>query len=65
MGSFRRYVVLAAAAGIVAAACQGAGAPTSAPSGSGSAGTTVRLQLQWAPQAQFAGYFAAAREGYY
>src|SRR3954451_2498886 len=26
---------------------------------------TVSLQLQWEPQAQFAGYFAAAREGYY
>ena len=25
----------------------------------------VRLQLQWEPQAQFAGYFAADREGYY
>ena len=24
-----------------------------------------QLQLQWAPQAQFAGYFAADREGYY
>jgi NitT/TauT family transport system substrate-binding protein len=27
--------------------------------------TQVRLQLQWQPQAQFAGYFAADREGYY
>ena len=26
---------------------------------------TVSLQLQWFPQAQFAGYFAANREGYY
>ena len=26
---------------------------------------TVRLQLQWAPQAQFAGYFAADEQGYY
>jgi len=26
---------------------------------------SVRLQLQWAPQAQFAGYFAAAGEGYF
>ena len=25
----------------------------------------VRLQLQWAPQAQFAGYFAADQQGYY
>ena len=27
--------------------------------------TQVQLQLQWEPQAQFAGYFAADREGYY
>ena len=26
---------------------------------------SVRLQLQWLPQAQFAGYFAAAAQGYY
>ena len=26
---------------------------------------TVSLQLQWAPQAQFAGYFAAQEQGYY
>lgn len=33
--------------------------------GSGAEMTSVRLQLQWAPQAQFAGYFAALEEGYY
>jgi NitT/TauT family transport system substrate-binding protein len=27
--------------------------------------TPVRLQLQWVPQAQFAGYFAAKEQGYY
>ncbi|MGZ8563205.1 MAG: ABC transporter substrate-binding protein [Candidatus Limnocylindria bacterium] len=27
--------------------------------------TKVRVQLQWAPQAQFAGYFAAKEKGYY
>jgi NitT/TauT family transport system substrate-binding protein len=26
---------------------------------------SVRLQLQWAPQAQFAGYFAAEQQGYF
>ncbi len=31
----------------------------------GAAITTVSLQLQWEPQAQFAGYFAADREGFY
>ena len=40
-------------------------ASTGQPSGSAGAMTEVRLQLQWAPQAQFAGYFAADREGYF
>jgi NitT/TauT family transport system substrate-binding protein len=45
--------------------------PSEAPSVSaalpspGSTITTVRLQLQWYPQAQFAGYFAAIEQGYY
>ena len=26
---------------------------------------SVRLQLQWTPQAQFSGYFAADEQGYY
>jgi len=36
--------------------------PDGTPSGEA---TQVSLQLQWAPQAQFAGYFAAVEEGYY
>jgi NitT/TauT family transport system substrate-binding protein len=36
-----------------------------APSGGGGEAATVQLQLQWAPQAQFAGYFAAEEQGYY
>ncbi len=40
----------------------GSVAPPSASSGESAA---VRLQLQWAPQAQFAGYFAAVGEGFY
>ena len=43
---------------VLVAACQAA-APTQAPL------TAVELQLQWEPQAQFAGYFAADKEGYY
>ena len=35
------------------------------PASSSSAAATVRLQLQWAPQAQFAGYFAADKQGYF
>src|SRR6188472_2254819 len=50
-------------------------APSAAPSADASASAapstavgeaaTVSLQLQWAPQAQFAGYFAAQEQGYY
>ena len=46
-------------------------APSAVASAAGSPGASaaaldeVRLQLQWAPQAQFAGYFAAQEQGYY
>ena len=43
-------------------------APSAAESAAASeapAPAEVRLQLQWAPQAQFAGYFAAVGQGYY
>src|SRR4029079_9168245 len=41
-------------------------APASAPaSASTAAPATVRLQLQWNPQAQFGGYFAADQQGYF
>ena len=36
-----------------------------APSAVAAAPASVKLQLQWAPQAQFAGYFAADKLGYY
>jgi NitT/TauT family transport system substrate-binding protein len=39
-----------------------ASAPPASPAGEAA---TVRLQLQWTPQAQFAGYFAADKQGYY
>jgi NitT/TauT family transport system substrate-binding protein len=48
-----------------------AAAPSAVASTPASAGASaaaldeVRLQLQWAPQAQFAGYFAAQEQGYY
>ena len=46
------------------------GGSSTAPStdGGGDGGgeaASVQLQLQWAPQAQFAGYFAAVEQGYY
>ncbi len=56
----RNFLALAATAGIALAACSGGGTPSQA-----AETASVRLQLQWAPQAQFAGYFAAVGEGYY
>ena len=56
----RKFTVLAAAAMVVLAACSsGSGSPSAA------ALTPVKLQLQWFPQAQFAGYFAAVDQGFY
>src|SRR3954451_12327125 len=43
---------------------QASGSPAASPSAAASA-ASVKLQLQWAPQAQFAGYFAADKQGYY
>ncbi len=53
----RKLVVLAAAVMVVAAGCSSGGG--------GGELTKVRLQLQWFPQAQFAGYFAALDQGFY
>ena len=55
----RTFLALALGAGFLLAACS-TGTASQAPET-----TDVRLQLQWVPQAQFAGYFAAAAEGYY
>jgi len=59
--------------GFAATAAVGAlvlsGCSTSEPDSGGESGsselTPVKLQLQWLTQAQFAGYYAAAAEGYY
>jgi NitT/TauT family transport system substrate-binding protein len=81
MRNSRRFLGLAASASFVFAACSSGGAstapsaaaseaapseaaPSAAPS-QAAAPDAVRLQLQWAPQAQFAGYFAAVEQGYY
>jgi len=72
-------LALAAVASIMFAACTSSGssqapaseapasqAPASeAPASEAPAPDAVRLQLQWVPQAQFAGYFAAKEQGYY
>ncbi len=54
----KRWVAVLAVAAIVAAGCT----PTP---GASVGPTKVRVQLQWVPQAQFAGEIAAVREGYY
>ena len=54
----KRTFALLAVLGMVLAAC------SSTPAAS-SVKTPIRLQLQWFPQAQFAGYFAALDKGYY
>jgi NitT/TauT family transport system substrate-binding protein len=77
----RRISALFAVAAIAAAACSSGGGATVAPSvAAPSAGASaaaseaasapaemkkIRLQLQWFPQAQFAGYFAAKDKGFY
>ncbi len=77
----RRISALFAVAAIVVAACSSGGGATVAPSvAAPSAGASaaaseaasapaemkkIRLQLQWFPQAQFAGYFAAKDKGFY
>ena len=57
--------VLAVSAGLVLAACGDTGGSPSSSSSSGAAPASVRLQLQWTDQAQFAGYYAAEQQGYY
>src|SRR5438552_2367579 len=70
----KRGFALTAAAVMAFAACTPAAstAPASqtpasvAPAASAAAtAASVKLQLQWAPQAQFAGYFAADKQGFY
>ena len=41
------------------------GTESQPPASSSAQAASVKLQLQWAPQAQFAGYFAADKQGYY
>ena len=81
MRTRRVAALFAAASIAVAACSGGGGgstapseAPSTAPSADAGASTApsapaelipIRLQLQWFPQAQFAGYFAALDQGYY
>ena len=56
----------AAIAALTLAACSGGSAPeTSEGSGDFEPLTEISLQLQWLPQAQFAGYYVALDQGYF
>ena len=46
-------------------AASGATGSAQPPASTSAEAATVRLQLQWTPQAQFAGYFAADKQGYF
>jgi len=71
----RAFGVLVVAASLFLAACQSSASesPSASEAASGSAApsqesyepASVRLQLQWTDQAQFAGYYAAVEQGYY
>jgi NitT/TauT family transport system substrate-binding protein len=58
---------LALAAALALTACSGTGGGTGETDGGGGGDelTPVKLQLQWLPQGQFAGYFAAQELGYF
>ncbi|NOX30148.1 MAG: ABC transporter substrate-binding protein, partial [Actinobacteria bacterium] len=57
-----KSLMLLAVFGMIAAAC---GDSDSASDRSFDETTSIKLQLQWVPQSQFAGYFAAADLGFY
>jgi NitT/TauT family transport system substrate-binding protein len=58
----KRALALLTVLAVVAAACSGAPGGSSA---SGGTKTPIKLQLQWFPQAQFGGYYAALDKGFY
>lgn len=66
--SFRRSLTVASVAAISAialAACAAPAADTTSDGGDFTPLTDISLQLQWLPQAQFAGYYVALDQGYF
>ena len=63
----RRWSGMVALVAIVVAACSGSATTAPAASSGAAAGplTPVKFVLQWVPQAQFAGYYAAVDQGYF
>jgi len=56
---------VALTAALTLVACSETGTGPEGEGGEGGELTNVRLQLQWLPQGQFAGYFAAQDQGYF
>ncbi|CAN3702450.1 hypothetical protein MMX123_02474 [Microbacterium sp. MM2322] len=54
-----------AVAALTLSACSGGGSEPAASAGDFTPLTSVKLQLQWLPQAQFAGYYVALDQGYF
>ncbi|MBD8206206.1 ABC transporter substrate-binding protein [Microbacterium sp. CFBP 8790] len=54
-----------AVAALTLSACSGGGSEPAASEGDFAPLTSVKLQLQWLPQAQFAGYYVALDQGYF
>jgi NitT/TauT family transport system substrate-binding protein len=66
MNRSRKAFGLLAMVALVVGACSSAGGNAAGSAAGGSAALTkVRFVLQWVPQAQFAGYFAAQAQGYF
>jgi NitT/TauT family transport system substrate-binding protein len=66
--SIRRALTVASVAAVSAialAACSAPAADTSTDSGDFEPITSIKLQLQWLPQSQFAGYYVALDKGYF
>jgi len=66
--SIRRALTLASVATVSAialAACSAPAADSGTDSGDFEPITSIKLQLQWLPQAQFAGYYVALDQGYF
>jgi len=66
--SIRRSLTVASVAAATAIALAACSAPAPAPdssSGDFEPITSIKLQLQWLPQAQFAGYYVALDQGYF
>src|SRR5215469_17077568 len=59
----KRYVLCLAAAGLALSLTAGLDAATAA--SHKPQATNITLQLKWVPQAQFAGYYAAVKKGFY